>query len=298
MTPLPTFSIVVPTYRRPDRLSSCLESLGALDYPRDRFEVIVVDDSNRSTSRFGQMPEGLNTINVTLLKQPHAGPAAARNTGAAQARGDYLAFTDDDCMPVTGWLRAIAMQILRTPDHAIAGRTINMLPGNLFSSATHLVTDFLQEWHAGHHPDPFFASCNLAVRAKAFRGLGGFNPGFTLAGGEDREFCHRWAMSGGRTTLVPEAVVRHVHPLTLRSFWRQHFRYGRGAFLFHRLRARSAGSVRTPLSFYVALVTYPLRRANNPQRLRLTALLVLAQAATAAGFSQERLLRSRRAPPT
>jgi len=297
MTPLPTLSIVVPTYRRPDRLRSCLESLRALDYPGDRFEVIVVDDSDGSPM-LDQMPERPDTINVTLLKQPHAGPAAARNTGAAQARGDYLAFTDDDCMPETGWLRALATQILRTPDHAIAGHTINMLPDNLFSSATHLLTDFLQEWHAGHRPDPFFASNNLAVPAKAFRGLGGFHPGFTLAAGEDREFCHRWAMSGGRTTLVPEAVVRHAHPLTLGSFWRQHFGYGRGAFLFHRLRARSVGSVRTPFSFYLALVTYPLRRGKSPQRFRLTALLVLAQAATTAGFSRERLLRSRRSPRT
>jgi GT2 family glycosyltransferase len=297
MTPLPTLSIVVPTYRRPDRLRSCLESLIALDSPRDRCEVIVVDDSGGSPM-LNLVPEGPDTINVIRLKQPHAGPATARNTGSAQARGDYLAFTDDDCMPETGWLRALATQILRTPDHAIAGRTINMLPNNLFSSATQLLTDFLQEWHARHRPDPFCASNNLAVPAKAFRGLGGFHPGFTLAGGEDREFCHRWAMSGGRTTLAPEAVVRHAHPLTLHSFWRQHFGYGRGAFVFHRLAARNAGLSRTPFSFYLALVTYPLRRVKSPRRLRLTTLLVLAQAATAAGFWRERLLGPCRSPRT
>src|SRR5262245_37328532 len=92
------FSIVVPTYQRPDQLTMCLQSLTFLDYPRSNFEVIVVDDGSEMP------PETVvaafhDRLDVTLLTQPHAGPAQARNTGAAHAKGAFLVFTDDDCTP-------------------------------------------------------------------------------------------------------------------------------------------------------------------------------------------------------
>src|SRR5215470_15202715 len=103
----PFFSIVVPTYRRPAQLAVCLDAITRLDYPADRFEVIVVDDGS------GAPPETAvaavrGRVDVTLLAPPHRGPAAARNAGAAHAKGDVLAFTDDDCAPDASWLRALA----------------------------------------------------------------------------------------------------------------------------------------------------------------------------------------------
>jgi GT2 family glycosyltransferase len=240
MTPLPSFSIVIPTYRRPERLASCLRALAELDYPRDRFEVIVVDD---------------------------------------------------DCMPEAGWLRALAARAGPEADQVLGGRTVNALADNSYSSATQLLLDYLYEWHAEHGGAAFFASNNLAVPTALFRAHGGFDVRFPLAAGEDREFCHRWARAGGRLVYAPDAVVRHGHHLTLASFWRQHVNYGRGALRFHRLRARLDGGrgAGTPLSFYLRLVAYPMGRARGGRWLTLTALLSLAQIATAAGYWRERL---------
>jgi glycosyltransferase involved in cell wall biosynthesis len=290
MTTLPTFSIVIPTYKRPDPLGACLEALAALDYPPDRFEVIVVDDGSR-TPAVGPSQGVLYPIDVRLLTQPHAGPATARNTGAAQARGDYLAFTDDDCIPNADWLRALAARVVSTRDHAIGGRTINALPANPYSSATQLLIDYLYEWHAAHRGAAFFASNNLAVPAELFRARGGFHSRFSLAAAEDREFCWRWARSGGQMTYAPEAVVRHAHPLTLASYWRQHFTYGRGALHFHRLHAGFSDGREdpTPLSFSLGLVAFPISRTGVRRRLLQTLLMSLAQAATAAGYWRERL---------
>ena len=284
MTSLPTFSIVIPTYRRPERLAACLQSLAALDYPRDRFEVIVVDDGSGAPVAARSAP-----LELTVMTQPHAGPATARNRGAARARGDYLAFTDDDCMAEAGWLRGLAVRFGEAPDHAIGGRTLNALPENPYSSATQLLLDFLYEWSIKSGRGTFFASNNLAVPTGLFRARGGFDTGFPLAAGEDREFCDRWARLGGRLTYAPDAVVRHGHHLTLRGYWRQHVNYGRGALRFHRLRAKAAGDRRTvtPLSFYVSLVTYPLTSTAGTRRLSLTALLALAQIATATGYWRE-----------
>jgi GT2 family glycosyltransferase len=290
MTPLPPFSIVVPTYRRPERLASCLRALAQLDYPRDRFEVIVVDDGSGAPPApwAAEIPPSLD---VTMISQAHAGPATARNTGAARARGDYLAFTDDDCMPEAGWLRGLAARAAPGADQVLGGRTVNALADNPYSSATQLLLDYLYEWHAEHGGAAFFPSNNLAVPTALFRARGGFDVGFPLAAGEDREFCHRWARAGGRLVYAPDAVVRHRHHLTLASFWRQHVNYGRGALRFHRLRARSDGGrgAGTPLSFYLRLIAYPMGRARGRRRLTLTALLSLAQIATAAGYWRERL---------
>lgn len=282
MTTPPFFSVIVPTYRRPERLAACLRALAGLDYPRERFEVIVVDDGGGAT-----LDGAPATIDLTLVTQAHAGPAAARNTGAARARGEYLAFTDDDCTPEAGWLRGLAAHAVAGSDRLVGGRTVNALPDNPYSSATQLLLDYLYEWGARHGDDGFFASNNVAAPTALFRARGGFDTGFPLAAGEDRELCHRWLREGGRLIYAPDAVVRHGHHLTLRSFWRQHVNYGRGARRFHRVRG--GGGTGKPPSFYARLVTFPLTRADADRRLTLAALLALTQVATATGYWRERL---------
>ena len=284
MTSAPAFSVIVPTYRRPERLAACLRALAGLDYPRDRFEVIVVDDGGGAT--VDGAPTGLD---VTLHVQPHAGPAAARNTGAARARGEYLAFTDDDCAPEAGWLRGLAEHASVGADHLIGGYTVNALADNPYSTATQLLIDYLYEWQAGRDGDDgFFTSNNLAAPAALFRARGGFDTSFPLAAGEDREICHRWVRSGGRLVYAARAVVRHAHHHTLRTFWRQHVNYGRGALRFHRRRGGSRGAGK-PATFYANLITFPLTRARGRHRLTLTALIALTQVATATGYWRERL---------
>ena len=99
----PSFSIVIASYRRPGPLAACLQSLAQLDYPRDRFEAVVVDDGSQP-SLAPVVEAARGPLEVRFLRQKNAGPATARNTGAAQARGRFLAFTDDDCAPSPDWL--------------------------------------------------------------------------------------------------------------------------------------------------------------------------------------------------
>lgn len=88
---------------------------------------------------------------------------------------------------------------------------------------------------------PFFASNNFAVSRELFVTCGGFDETFPLAGGEDREFSDRLAHDGIKFIHEPTAVVDHCHHLTLRSFLRQNFRYGRGANHYHCARAARLG---------------------------------------------------------
>ena len=290
---LPVFSIIIPTYVRPEQLGACLQSLACLDYPRDYFEVIVADDGSEAP------PEAVvaafrDRFDVTLTTQPHAGPAAARNTGAAGAKGEILAFTDDDCAPAPDWLQTLAARFAAAPDHAIGGRTLNVLSDNMYSTASQLLIEYLYAYYnADHKPASFFTSNNLALPTASFYAIGGFDSSFPRAGAEDRDLCDRWLQHGYRMTYAPEARIYHSHALTLRTFCRQHFNYGRGALCFHHLRARR-GSGRfkvEPVSFYLNLLRYPYSQMRDRRLCLLALLLAVSQTANAAGFFWEGLIQ-------
>lgn len=285
----PFFSIIVPTYGRPGQLYACLQSLARLDYPAHDFEVIVVDDGSKTP------PESVVAsfraqLNITLLTQPHAGPATVRNIGARHAKGEFLAFTDDDCAPAPDWLQTLAARFATASDCMIGGRILNALPNNPYSTASQLLIDYLYEYYNTDSKQVrFFASNNLATPVDGFHAVGGFDTTFPLAAAEDRDLCDRWLSRGYRMAYAPEVRVYHAHALTIRRFWRQHFNYGRGAFCFHRARSqRGQGRIRLePLSFYLNLLSYPFSHASARQGSLLTLLLAVSQGANAMGFFWE-----------
>ncbi len=283
---LPRFTVVVPTFGRARQLRECLAALAALDYPRDRFEVVVADDGSPKPPR--EAVEGLSdAIDVRLLAAPHRGPAAARNLGAGAARAELLAFTDDDCRPTPGWLRALAARLRAQPHAVVGGRVRNGLAGNRFSAGSQLLIDFLyQRWNERPEGPVLLTSNNLALRADLFREVGGFDASFPLPAAEDRDFCDRWRARGRVLACAPEAVVDHFHELDARQFWRQHFGYGVGARHFHRLRA-ARGAERLGVEgpgFYLGMLAFPFSRAPVFEAAALSALFALAQVANAAGY--------------
>jgi GT2 family glycosyltransferase len=287
----PVFSIIIPTYERPVELVDCLEALAHLQFPRDAFEVIVVDDGSASP------PEGLvrrfrDRLDISLVIAAHAGPAAARNRGAEGAAGKFFAFTDDDCRPAPDWLHALAARCTAVPDHIVGGRTVNALPGNPYAATSQLILDVVYgHYNADGAAARFFASNNLTLPADRFRAIGGYNPNFTTS--EDRELCDRWLQHGYGLTYAPEAVVYHAHPLSLRRFWWQHFGYGRGAWRFHNIRAqRGFGRFEPDWVFYKRLGVAPFAKVHGPRMAIIAALLLMSQVANGAGFFYERHQRS------
>lgn len=282
-------SIIIPTYGRPQRLSRCLAAIAALKYPRDAFEVIVVDDGSDPPIAPVTVPFQ-QVLNLTVLRQQNAGPATARNAGAAIAWGQFLVFTDDDCTPHPGWLQALMTELDHQTDCLVGGCTINALSRNLFSTASQLLVDYLYTYLNG---DPasaaFFTSNNFAMTKTLFQRLGGFDTTFPLAAGEDREFCDRWLQAGYPMHYVPEACIDHFHNLSLKAFWRQHFNYGRGAFHFHQIRAqRNSEPIKVePLSFYWHLLTFPFSQGKLWSALPLSLLLFISQVANVVGFFWE-----------
>lgn len=219
----PTFSVVIPTYRRRQQLCQCLEGLAPYFNPSGKrppvgtIEVIVSDDAKDEELRL-------------LLQQrypwccytqgPSRGPAANRNHGARQARNDWLAFTDDDCLTQPGWIESFAL----TAAH------YDVMEGRTSAAGTRIRVD---EECPINETGGYLWSCNFAIRRKCFFQLGGFNEHFPAAAMEDVELNRRINKAGLRRQFVASAEVRHP--------WRQ--RKGR-----HFLRAK-AGSIAT----YVAL---------------------------------------------
>lgn len=288
-----TFSVIVPTYNRPARLSECLDALCGLDYPADKYEVIIVDDGGDEAldAIVAACPDGPD---VRLLRQDNAGPASARNFGAREARGRFLAFTDDDCRPARGWLRAFEERLAEWPDAMAGGATVNSLTDNLLSEASETL---LQALYAFSNQDRengrFFASNNISLSRELFQESGGFDTTFPLAAAEDRDFCDRWTHEGRRLIWASEAVVRHGHEHSFRSFLRQHANYGRGAVLYQRLRSRrGSGGLIDDFGFHLQFFRWlkgPL--AHHPPRraLLLSGLVLLTQFAYLWGYLVERM---------
>lgn len=202
------FSVILPTCDRPDELAACLARLApdAQTLPAADYEVIVTDD-------------GAATVEARLARDfpwarwtrgPRRGPAANRNHGATLARGDWLAFTDDDCRPEPGWLAAFAAAHAASP-------TIPVWEGRTFCRAP--------------VPGPFrFAplnesggklwSCNLAVRRPVFVAQRGFDAAFPHPHLEDVDFQRRLVAAGVAVRFCAAAAVEHP-PRPVGPVWRQ-----------------------------------------------------------------------------
>ena len=285
----PRFSIIIQTYNRPRQLGQCLESVTRLDYPREGFEILVVDDGG--TADLGPVIEASG---ARLLRQANQGPAAARNTGAGEARGDFLAFTDDDCRPGRNWLRALERPLEANPEALAGGATINGLIENPYATASQMLCDHIMGYyHSRRHPLRFFTTNNLAVAAGPFRQRGGFSVSFRMAASEDRELCDRWLGLGGEMIYALEAKVWHYHEMGLGEFLRQHYDYGRGALHFRRVRRhRTKEPIRLERpDFYLRMVVSPFQSRPAGKAAVLASLLVLSQAASAAGFLHEGITR-------
>ncbi len=284
VVPDPFVSVVIPTYQRPEALGRCVASLVAQDYPQDRFEVIVVDDGG--ASHLADLVATHSTLRLTLLAVPHGGPGAARNRGVAAASGEILAFIDDDCTADVHWLSALVAQLGQQQDGVIGGMVANADPGNSYVRASHTLLAFLYRYYHVERRGrlPFFTTNNLGVRTDVFERVGGFDASFAFAS-EDRDWSDRCLHRGHPLVYAPDALVWHASMLSLAGFARLHFRYGGGAWRFHRVRARRRGHRAgvESFDFYSGMLRAPFV-GGDPQPMRQSLLLIASQAVAALGY--------------
>jgi glycosyltransferase involved in cell wall biosynthesis len=280
-----SFSIIIPTFNRPVQLGKCLDCLTRLDFPKSRYEVVVVDDGSASGMETVVEPFR-QLMNVSLITQRNSGPGIARNKGVANSRGRFIAFTDDDCQPARDWLATLSERLLDSPERMYGGHVSNALVDNIYSVASQLLVDYLYTYYNSETGrSQFYTSNNMAMARDIFDAVGGFDTNFPGACGEDRELCDRWRHCGYGMTYSPEAIVYHYHELNFPAFCRQHFGYGGGAVRFRNARVRR-GQPRIriePPAFYLGLVgsAWKMKRSRP---LSLTILMAISQIANAVGY--------------
>ncbi len=183
------FSIIIPTYNRPEQITICLKSLNNQLLNHHEWEVIVIDDGSREDNRVTVENLSLN-YTCFYFYQENSGPARARarNLGVTKAKGKYLVFMDDDCEADKSWL--VNLKKNMKPKTLYGGKTINKLSENIFSETSQLLVNYLYKTLPGT-PLMFFTTNNFAIDKKSFLDCGAFNTEFQLAAGEDREFSIR-----------------------------------------------------------------------------------------------------------
>jgi GT2 family glycosyltransferase len=281
-----SYSFIIPTVGTKPSLGSALRALSSLAVEAGRVEAIVVFDGfdrKWSEARLKACAPGLK---ITALEQPRSGPACARNLGASLAVGDWVIFIDDDCELEPSFLDELERGFERNPKAAFSGTALLPASSSVWSVASQMIIEaFIESQRMRDGGLRFLPTQCLAVPRSTWEETHGFNEAFTLAAGEDREFCLRWINSGRSLVRLPRALYVHNHPLNVAEFLAKHAEYGRAS--------RRVGSRRdrAPLRFVRSLSLLLLKMRPFGRIVPVATALFLSQIANAWGASQKQSAR-------
>ena len=260
----PPISIIIPVKNRPD-IRDCLKSLELLDYPKDKIEVIVVDDG--STDSTAQV---IQTFKIKAIHLTHTiGASACRNLAVKEAKGELIGFIDSDCVAHPNWLKELVPYFEEKKVGIVGGYVSNFY----YRSALDRYEDTKSSLNMGRHPfgaedgkssTTYVPSCNLIIRKKAFLEAGGFQEDLNV--GEDVDLCWRVRKLGYHLLYLPQGEVKHKHRNDVMPMLKRRFDYGTSeAILYWRHRdKRKMLYLPTPYSVFYAsiclgiILQYPL----------------------------------------
>ncbi len=234
----PSFSVVIPTFERPEALLGVLEALERQAAPPD-FEVVIVDDGSRDST-----PARLRALSppypLRFFRQENAGPAAARNRGVEEAKGRTILFLGDDTVPEPGLLAVHARAHGEPRPQAVAVLGYTTWPRDRrVSPFLHHINEYGLQFGYGLIEDPesvpfnFFYTSNISLPRALLRAAGLFDTTFPHAAWEDIEIAYRLMRMGMKIVYRPEAVARHHHNITFESFRRRQEKSGEAAAIFY-----------------------------------------------------------------
>jgi mycofactocin system glycosyltransferase len=252
LTDWPLVSVVVPAHQRPAATRACVESLLGLDYPRELLEVIVVDDASDPP-----LAAALDGLPARLLRRgANGGQSVARNQGAQVARGELLAFIDNDSVAAPGWLRALAAG-MADPEIGFAGGGAMPFATRGRVAAFEAVRSPLDMGAHGGDVGPgkvigHMPACNLVVRRELLERLGGFDTAMRL--GEDVDLIWRAVRAGSRARYMPAGYVTHDHRVRLGALLRRRIDYGASEADLQRRHPEGRRTMSLPANALVMLV--------------------------------------------
>jgi len=281
-TSYPFVSIVVCTFNRSNRLNPCLKSLREQTYPLDRYEIIVVDDGSTDSTLQTIEKEGVNLIH----HEKNKGIPAARNSGIAAAKGEIVAFIDDDAVADPHWLEHLMLPFEDPTVGASGGKTLAIKTDRLterylladeygnpasvtFGESKNSLWRFFMYLKTMFAPVSFTTKptevqavfgLNCAYRTVLLRTLGGFDE--TLLGDEDSELSVRFRVHGARIIFIPTAIIHHHHRESLIKLIRQTYYRAESTFHAYRKEKKSLPIFPLPVLYIIIsiclLIAWPM----------------------------------------
>jgi len=220
-------SVVAATYNRVKLLQKLLTALESQTYPKNAFEVFIIDDgSTDGTREFLTQFSSQTDLQFKAIFQENGGPASARNRGIEACSGALVVLTDDDCIPVPEWIASYVEFFRANPNIVGSGGPIERVEDTIMGQ-------YVDECGILRHPVrggqiDYLVTANAAYRTEVLRSVGGFDQTFKWPGGEDPDLSYRVRAEGGLLQTCEDAKVAHQHRDTIRGLYATFFSYGRG----------------------------------------------------------------------
>ena len=289
------FSVVVVASRglegssRLDSLRECLISIARQTYPKDSYEVIVVDSGSGIGPPFFESFKSQSEVNITFvgIEKLNIGPAVGRNRGVLKSQFEFVVFTDDDSMVPSDWLEKINAGYESHPDASGVGG-LTLPPPSL--SQRSFLADFerklyykylkhgeLREYVSTSRDEhPVFGG-NISYSRKVLMEVGLFDESFhSYIAGEDADLKERVLKKDGFFVFVP-VVVSHHTSYTVNRFFRQQLSRGASILRFRRRHGQETYRLLIFVRILLSLLAYPflLIREEFDFRFALVAWLSL-----------------------
>lgn len=248
---IPKISIIVPNYNDASKLSACIQSLLDLNYPKDKVEIIIVD--NGSTDNSMQI---IKTFPVKLLTEKDVkGSYAARNLGVKNATGEVLAFTDSDCIVDKQWLYNSIKYLTEKDVGGVSGKILSGEPKTLVEEYQLLTKALDQSRYFSHPYYPFAVTANVIYKKSVFDKIGLFETHW-ISGG-DVDFAWRMQIHAKMKLIyATDCSVYHHHRTSPTGLYLQSKRHIYGACLLNAKYANKfqiINELNSKLSLYVKM---------------------------------------------
>ena len=255
MEQYPFVSIIIPVRNVEKIIGKCLNSLKGLDYPKNRYEVIIADSESTD-----QTPEIVRQNGVTYISTPKKSVCAGRNAGFKISKGEIVAFSDADCVADKNWIKNSIKYFADPTVGAVGGP--NITPPNESNFARAVAFVFNQAiFSAGSiygrvlnlkKEVVSLPGCNMIFRREALQKV--FPIDETIFGGEDFATNQLLRAQGYKLFYTPDTFVLHYHRTTPRKFFKQMFRYGISRLILGKKNRQWMNTMHITVGFGIPLI--------------------------------------------
>lgn len=259
MNKQPFVSVVIATYNRREMLKECLDSLFKQTYPKDMYEIIVVNDgSTDGTRKVLEEYAEKAPCKLKWFNQKNQGISAAMNARIKNSEGKIICFTGDDCIADKNWIRNLA--------DSFSDETIGGVGGEVVACNLETIIEKYTEERGVLNQEKFrsinfIITGNAAYRKEVLTAIGGFDT--NLISCDDIDISIMAQLKGYTLKYNPKAIIYHRHIPTLKGLIRRQYDYGRGYAQLHRKYTKDFNPSYTiallTLRMINKIVTYPPR---------------------------------------